>query len=335
MNIAIIGLGYWGSNHVRVFKELQKQKLIENIIFCDKDKERRSPNNIIPQRINEPFYNDYLDIKTSEIDAVSIVTPSNTHYHIAKYFLNAGIDVFVEKPMTLNSDDADCLIKRAKKNDCILMPGHIFRIHPAIQALKKLIDEGYFGKIYSLSTQRLSLFPSRGDMGVLFALGIHEVDLYCYLLNRQYPDEIQATVGKYTQEKFEENAQINLYFKDLNIMGYSFVSWVNPCCDKKRMLTISGSKRGATIDYLKTNEIKIYNRYIKNGIVFDEGIYPGTLEYKEPLMEELKHFVDCVKNTKQPIADMYAGKRAVEMIELALQSADEGRTIKVDKELRK
>lgn len=320
MKIAVIGTGYWGKNHVRALKELMDEGAIEELSICDVNEERAKE---MASNYGIPYFTDYNELKN--IDGVVIATPSDTHYEIAKTFLERGKHVLVEKPMTLDSKKADELIKIAEKNGNILMVGHIFRYHPAVIELKNKIERGDFGRVYYIISNRFSLREPRKDMGVLFALGIHEVDVFTYLLNREYPRAIFATISNYIGNT-EEVAQIISYF-DNETKGYAFESWITPVYGKRRELIVIGSRMSAFVDYLKPNEIKFFDSMILNDRVSMEGSYVVPLEYKEPLKEELRDFIECIKTGKKPIADMYMGKRAVEMIEAAIKAAKEGRKI--------
>ncbi len=322
MNIAIIGTGYWGKNHVRALKELLDEGKVDKLSICDTDEKRAKE---MASGFNLSYTTDYEELICSDIDGVVIATPSNTHYILAKEFLKAGKDVLVEKPMTLSSREANEVIKIAEKNGKILSVGHIFRYHSAVNEIKKRIERGDFGEIYYITSDRHSLRVPRKDMGVLFALAIHEVDLFCYLLNEEYPEEILATMGNYIGGT-EEIAQIVSYF-DNNVRGYAFESWLSPN-GKRRELIVVGSKMSVFVDYLKPNEIKVFDITISSEGIKTEGSYIIPIEYKEPLKEELENFIDCIKTREQPVANMYAGKRAVEMIEKAMVSAREGKRMK-------
>ena len=318
MKIAVIGTGYWGKNHVRALNDLLKEGKIEEMCVCDIDKEKVKS---IASAYNISFYTSIKDLP--ELDGVIIATPSDTHYKIAKEFLKKGKDVLVEKPMTLNSKEANELIKIAEKNENILMVGHIFRYHPAVNEIRNRIKN--FGRIFYIMSNRFSFRYPRHDMGVLFALGIHEVDIFCYLLSKEHPNAIFATIESYIG-KGEETAHITTYF-DGDIKGYAFESWLTPVYGKKRELIVMGSKLAAYVDYLKINEIKFFDVSIyDNKVEASENVV--KIEKKEPLKEEICDFIKCMKERKKPIADMYSGKRAVEMIEKAIESAREGRKIK-------
>jgi len=323
MKIAVIGTGYWGKNHVRALKELMNEGKIEVLSICDADKTRAKE---MASNFDLPYTTDYKELMRSDIDGVVIATPSDTHYKISEEFLNAGKDILVEKPMTLNSAKANELIEIAEKKGNVLMVGHIFRYHSAVNEIKNRIIRGDFGDIYYIMSNRYSLRYPRKDMGVLFALGIHEVDLFCYLLNEEYPGEIFATISNYIGET-EEIAQIISYFNN-NVKGYAFESWLSPN-GKRRELIVVGSKMSAFIDYLKPNEIKIFDVIISPQGISSEGSYVIPIEYKEPLKEELKDFINSIKTRKQPIANMHAGKRAVETIEYAIKSYKQKSVLKI------
>lgn len=333
VNVGLIGTGYWGKNHARVFKELLNEKIIDSLILCDINE--KLVKEIAGGGIKYTTdYHDLLDDQT--IDAVSIATPSATHYHLVKGFIEKQKDVFVEKPMTMNSEEAKKLVGIAERYNRILMPGHIFRYHPAIQELKRRIDKGEFGNIYYMMSNRMAFSVPRKDMGVLFALGVHDVDLFCHLLNEKYPREINVVTGTYLQPGIEEIAIITMYFKN-KIKGWAFESWLSPTQNKERNLIIVGSEKSAKIDYL-TFQFQMFDTSIssKDNLfkIEDKGSVTVEVEQKEPLNEELKNFIECVKSRATPLSDMYSGKRAVEMIEFAIKSAKEKRTIRLKEEFK-
>lgn len=334
VKIAVIGTGYWGRNHVRAFNELRGEGIIDELEICEVDKKKAKEFSNIFHISHTSDYNDLL--KDDDLSGVTIATPTPTHFELAKKFMEAGKDVLVEKPMTTNSKDAQKLIDIADKSDALLMVGHIFRHHSAIRELKKRIDRGDFGRIYYLTSTRFSFREPRKDMGVMFALAIHEVDMFCYLLNKNYPLEIMAQVGRYLQKEIEEVAFLVLKFEN-DTLGYAFESWMTPVEGKRRDLTIMGSKMSAKVDYLKPQEIQLFDASVIRGEdgktlrAEYEGSYTVPIPYKEPLKEEMKNFVDCIKTRQKPLSDMHAGKRAVEMIEIAFESAKENRSLKIGK----
>ncbi len=333
VKIAVIGTGYWGRNHVRALNELRGEGVIDELEICEvNEKKAKDFSNIY--HIN--YCTDYNELLSDDsLSGVTIATPTPTHFDLAKKFMEAGKDVLVEKPMTDNSQQAQALIEVAEKNKSVLMVGHIFRHHSAVEEIKKRIERGDFGRIYYLTSERLSFREPRPDMGVMFALAIHEVDIFCYLLGVEYPQEISAQVSRFITD-IEEVAFLLLRF-DNNTLGYAFESWMTPVHGKRRDLTIIGSKMSAKVDYLKPQELQLFNAAIirmqEGGPLKAEyeGAYTVPIPYREPLKEEMKNFVHCIKTRKTPLSDMYAGKRAVEMIELAFKSSEENRALSVKK----
>ncbi|MHA1394174.1 MAG: Gfo/Idh/MocA family protein [Promethearchaeota archaeon] len=332
VGIGIIGTGYWGKNHVRIYANLLKNNKIDYLKICDIDKER-------VKELSESYSLDYttniMDIlKDNNISAVVIVTPSSTHYELTKIALNYDKDVFVEKPITLESNDALELIKMAKERKKILMVGHLFRYHPLVTHIKRKIDNGEFGKIEMIITFRFALGVPRTDMGVILALAIHDIDLTCYLLNKKKPESILVDTGKFHQDKVEEMAAISLTFDD-NIKGYILASWNIPVYDKKRELIVIGSDKSAIINYLNPSEYYIYDERLKKKIINGNTILEKengqinkiTIKYKEPLKQEIMHFIKCVKTRKDPKTNGYVGYHAVRMCETAFQSVKENKRI--------
>lgn len=324
LKIGVIGTGYWGKNHVRVFSGLKTDGIIDSLEICDIDTDRAKE---LARNFDVGYTTNYREL---DVDAVSIVTPSATHYEIAKEFLEDGKDVFIEKPMTLDSKEADKLVRIADKNDRILMAGLIFRYHPAVRGLKKRLDRGEFGKPLSFYCNRHAYAIPRRDMGVLFALGIHEVDLLPYLLDMESPREITAVTSSHLQEGIEETALIIMEFEG-GTKGFVLESWMMPGVGKKRELVLVGSEKSARIDYLRPQELEIFDIRIKRVeelfTVEDTQVVKIPIGYKEPLREELIHFVECLKSRSKPQTDGVVGARAVKMIEAAMESARRKKTI--------
>ncbi len=324
MKIAQIGTGYWGRNHARVWKELKDEEIIEEIILVDIRENAVKP-------LAENFGLRYLtsiDDIPSDIDAVDIVAPTSLHFSLSKRFLEDGKHVLVEKPMTENSGEGRDIVKIAEKSGRILMPGHLFRYHPALNYMKKMIYDKRFGRIFYLKTVRSALRAPRKDMGVLLALAIHDVDIYSYLLKKS-PKSIMCTTQENFWKGIEDVAQMVIDYE--GVSGYIFESWLSPVGNKIREIHVAGEQMSAKIDYLKPDIIEIYDSGIvpQNGefLMENEGMRTVTVPYKEPLKEELKDFVNSAKTGKQPLTDMYSGLRAVEIIEKAMKSAETGRKV--------
>jgi predicted dehydrogenase len=324
--IAVIGTGYWGKNHVRGFKELMDEGEIDKLAVCDIDEGRAKK---IADDFGIEYETDYQKLLNSDdISGVSIVTPSPSHYKLSREFIEAKKDVLVEKPMTLDIEEGKKLVELVNGSDQILMVGHIFRYHSSVLELKKRLAARELGEIIYMFCNRLAFRAPRKDMGVLYALTIHEVDLFCYLLNHEHPESIYAVLSHYYQPAIEETAMITMTFPG-NVKCFAFESWLAPTVGKQRDLVVIGTDKSARVDYLKPQELQIFDSAISveevSGQKEFKEIHEGSrvipIEYKEPLKEELRHFIDRIKDRGKPISDAKIGLRAVEMVEKAKESA--------------
>ena len=332
VGIGIIGTGYWGKNHVNIYKSLLVEGKIDYLKICDIDEKRVKE---ISRAYSIDYTTDIEDLlNNNKITAIVIITPSSTHYELSKLSLESGKDVFVEKPITLKSENALKLIKLAKQNNKILMVGHLFRYHPAVEEIKKRIDFGEFGKIQMILSFRLALGVPRTDMGVILALAVHDLDLTCYLLNKKEPESILVDNGKFNQEEVIEMTNISLNF-DNNTRGYIMGSWNIPVYGKRRELLIIGSEKSGYVNYLTPSEYLIFDSSIKNSVIndkvifekYDNGIHKIVIEYKEPLKQEILHFIKCIETRTAPNSDGLVGYNAVRMCEKAIISAEKNKRI--------
>jgi UDP-N-acetylglucosamine 3-dehydrogenase len=328
LGIAVIGTGNWGKNHVRVYKELMAEGMIDKLKICDADANRARQ---LGDELKVEWVSDYRDVvKDAGIQAVSIATPSKTHYQVGKEFIEAGRDVLVEKPMTMDTKEAKKLVEFAASHGRILMAGQIFRYHPAVCELKRMIDAGDLGEIQNIIGNRMYFGLPRRDMGVIYALGIHELDTFCYLLGVDYPKSIIAAASKSYGRDIEETATISADFG--HARGYAFESWLVPAYGKMRDLVVVGNKRSARVDYLTPQELYVFDNriIIDKGIpirVEDKGKRTISIPHAEPLKEEIKHFISCVISRQNPLSDGVVGLRAVTMAEAALKSAKIGEAV--------
>lgn len=326
--VAVIGTGNWGKNHARIYKELWHEGIVDTVKICDVDE-----NNLrtISSTLGLESVADYRELTNApDIQAVSIATPSKTHYHIAKEFMESGKDVLVEKPITMDLKEAEELVKVAARRDRILMAGHLFRYHPAVCELKRRMDAGELGAIQIMISCRLSFGLPRRDMGVIYALGIHELDMFCYLLDVDYPQKVLSVTNSLFSQHIEETTVIVADFGEAK--GYALASWLVPTYGKKRDLAVVGSEKSARIDYLNPEELRLFDAKLvtEEGMplrVEDKGEDTISIAYAEPLKEELKHFVSCVNSRQEPLTDGLVGQRGVVMAEAALKSAKTNRAI--------
>ena len=322
-----IGLGAWGRNLIRTFSNLPDAKMITG---CDSDSERLST-----MSSNVPGVNWTKDpheiIGDPDIEAVIIATPPASHFELASMAMEAGKDVFVEKPLVLSLENGRKLVSLAEANNRILMVGHIMEYHPATLKLKEYIDEEKLGRIYYLYSSRVNLGKVRDIENSLWSFAPHDISLIMYLLG-QAPVTVTATGASYLQEKIEDVSFMTLHFPD-GIMAHIHVSWLDP--HKERKLTIVGSKMMAVFDDTNSSEkIWLYDKGVEmktDYATYGEymslragDIVIPRLDSKEPLKTECDHFIDCVKDRARPRSDGYDGLMVLSVLTAAQNSMENG-----------
>ena len=306
--IAIIGTGYWGKNLVRNFYQLGVLKTI-----CDLDKnilkkfEKLYPGTETTQNINKILVD-------KEIKGVVIATPAITHHQLAKKILKAGKDIFIEKPLALELKHGKELIKLAKNKKCILMVGHILRYHPAIIKLKQLVKNGVLGKIQYIYSNRLNFGKLRTEENILLSFAPHDISVILSLFEK-LPKKV-ATHGMSWLKKGIADTTISYFEFNKKQGAHIFVSWLNPF--KEQKLVVVGDKKMAVFDDREKNKLITYSHKIK----WDYNKIPTakqapskiiSISQSEPLREECKHFLNCIKTRKNPRSD---GKEALNILKV-------------------
>ncbi len=319
LNIGVVGVGNWGKNHARILRANTEIRLSA---LCDSDESRLKPYKQLYPDIK--FSGDPQEIaKNKSIDSVLISTPANTHAAIAEEMLLNGKDVFIEKPMTLSSDSAQKLNSIAKKQNKIIMVGHLLMYHPAVEFIKNYIDSGELGKVYYINSQRVNLGVIRQDENVLWSLGPHDISIISYLFDED-PSSVYATGSCHIQPGIQDVVFIHLHYPGGKIASIH-LSWLNP--HKLRQMTIVGSKKMIVFDDMESNEkIKIFDKGVKKpnyesfgeliGLRFGDILIPHV-ENREPLRSELDHFINCVKTRSNPRSDGENGLRVIKILERA------------------
>lgn len=302
--MGVIGSGFWGRNHIRVLKEIND---VDLVFIADIDVSRAEE---VSKRFNVKFFNDYKEaLERCDVDAVTICTPTHTHYEIALDVIKRGIDVLIEKPVTGDLSKILKLSEIARDKNVKVMPGFIERFNPAVNYLKHLIDTGRIGHVITIIAERLSRRPERvKDIGVLYDLGIHDIDVVRYVTNQQIKS-VYGITGK-VQGNYEDYALVLLNLEN-NITSFINTNWLTP--RKIRTLKVTGSEGIITIDYI-TQEVTIENH---------EGTFKPYIEYSEPLKLELQHFVNVVRGEK-PLVTLNDAIIALYVIDSALKSAKTG-----------
>lgn len=310
LKVAVIGCGLWGYQHARVYSELP-HVILEAV--SDVDPER-------VQKVSQMFHcKGYGSIENmineNNLDAVSICTPTISHYEIASLVLSSGKHTLVEKPMTNTSSEALKLVKLSKKNGTILSVGFVERFNPAVQEVKKIVTKGEIGELLISHAKRVTRRPERvGDIGVVKDLGIHDIDVTNYIMGES-PAKVYATSGN-RYHRFEDYANIVLSYGEGRV-GFIETNWLTP--KRVRSLTITGSEGIIDLEYTN-QELKIEK---------SDHIYQPLNGYKEPLYLELLDFTSAILEKRTPIVTCEHGLQALKVCEAALKSAETGKIIKL------
>jgi predicted dehydrogenase len=335
VNVALIGLGYWGPNLARNLSVLSRARLHA---VCDTRAERL-----------EHFGRQYSGVKTManaedvfadpEIDAVVIATPVQTHFELAAAALRAGKHVMVEKPLAQSSQQCEELIALADAGQLILMTGHVFIYNAAVRKVKEYIQSGELGEIYYVYSQRLNLGVIRQDVNALWNFCPHDFSILRYWLEAE-PERIYAHGNSYVQPGIEDVVFVNMDFPN-GVGANVHISWLDP--NKLRRMTVVGSEKMVIYDDVSADaKVLVYDKGVsKKPQAESLGRYESfgefqlllragdvlipKIDFVEPLKLECQHFVDCVLSGSQPLTDGRDGLKVVQMLEAAQASLNSTR----------
>lgn len=333
VKVAVVGVGYWGPNFVRIMDELPDAALVS---VCDADAgkfERLS--NLYPHL----KFTDKLEsiVGNKEIEAVVIATGSDSHYPVARDCLLNDKHVLVEKPIALRSSEAEELVKMAAERDRILLVGHLLRYHRGVQKLKEYIDDGYLGKVLYVYTARVNLGRIRKEESALWSFATHDISVVDYLLGRQ-PEYVTASGQAYVRPGVHDVVFTTLHYSD-DVMAHLHVSWLDP--HKIRKITVVGDKKMAVLDDMQaTEKLRIYDKgidfspsygdYAESLSIRVGDIYIPKIDMAEPLRVECQHFLDCIAKGEKPLTDGACGLQVLRVLEAAEQSlAEQSRAVRV------
>jgi predicted dehydrogenase len=327
VNIGIIGYGYWGPNVARNFNNCGGANLVA---VCDLNEKRLSL-----AKSTFPFIKIYSNprefINSDNIQAIAIVTPVFAHYELAKAALESGKHIFVEKPFTADSKQAEDLINIAHKKKQIIMVDHTFLFTGAVRKIREIVNSRELGSLFFYDSTRINLGLFQHDINVVWDLAPHDFSIMNYLLNKT-PVAISAQGTDHFGTGVEDVAYIAAHF-DNGFIGHFHCNWLSPV--KIRKTLISGDKKMLVWDDLESDEkIKIYDRGVefRNG----EGIHKLLVSYRsgdmyapkisttEALQLEAGYFVECIEKNTEPFNNGEAGLKVVRMLEATDKSLKVG-----------
>ncbi len=319
LRLAVIGLGYWGPKIVRNLEALPHTQVV---IVADLDAYR-----LASLADSQPWIKTTTqveDVLQSDADGVVIATPVKTHYQLAKKALLHNKHVLVEKPLTANLAEAEELVALAEQQRRVLMVGHTFEYSPAVNELRKIIQNGDLGNIYCIETERVNLGLFRSDINVIWDLAPHDISILLYLLGKQ-PNQIAVQAHAHLQSPIHDVAHLDLGFAD-GITAHIHVSWLHPC--KIRRVTVIADKRMAVYDDTNPAEmLKVYNKGADMHADPEVSYRFGAttiphIDWIEPLQLECEDFVNAIRTGTQPRAHGGVGLEVVRILAAAQKLLD-------------
>ena len=318
-NVALVGCGYWGKNLCRNFHAFGALSFVVDATENGQTTARSiAPDAQITDSLDDVLRND-------QVRGVALATPAETHAELAIQAMQAGKDVFVEKPMALTLEDAEKMKKVAEETGRILMVGHLLEFHPAVLKLVEMIASGELGKINYIYSNRLNFGKVRTEENALWSFAPHDVAVILRLMG-QAPVEVSACGGSYLTNGVADTTMSNISFLN-DARAHIFVSWLHPF--KEQRLVVVGDKKMATF-----NDVAPFGEKLQ--------LYPQNVEFDgpipilkkedakfvehantEPLREECKHFLECIQSRNQPLTNAQSGIDVLKVLHASQQSIEQ------------
>jgi UDP-2-acetamido-3-amino-2,3-dideoxy-glucuronate N-acetyltransferase len=314
---AVLGCGAWGQNLVRNLVELGSL-----VAACDETPAARARvAERFPSVRVTPSVAEVLD--DARVTAVVVATPVATHAALARQALEAGKDVFVEKPLAMTVAEGEALTDLAARRGRLLMVGHLLEYHPAIVRLREMVAAGELGKIQYVYSNRLNLGRIRTEENALWSFAPHDVHVLLRLLNED-PIEVACQGGSYLQHQVADVTMTTLSFAS-GVRGHIFVSWLHPY--KEQKLVLVGDRKMAVFDdTLAADKLQLFPHRVdwvdRAPVAVKAAAEVVALPDLEPLREECRHFLECVATRGRPRTDGESGVAVLRVLEACQRSLD-------------
>lgn len=332
MKVAVVGIGYWGPNIIRNFLV---NKNVSSVTACDFNESRL---NFAKQKFPEIHLAGDCNkmLMEEKFDIVAVCTPVDTHYVLAKKALENGSNIWVEKPFTSSSEQAQELIELAESRGLKIFVDHTFIYTGAVRKIKELIDSGELGELLYFDSVRINLGLFQSDVNVIWDLAPHDFSIMNYIVNKKITSVTANGIANYRDH--ENIAHISVYFED-NCFAHFHVNWTSPV--KIRRTIIGGTKKMLVFDDMENFEkIKIYDSGIE--LNEKEGIYNALIQYRigdmyspkvnqtEALSLAVAEFINAIKENREPLTNGKDGLTVVKILEAAENSIKQkGKLIKI------
>src|SRR5882757_1372618 len=304
--IAVLGCGYWGSNHIRTLKAL-------GALHAVSDVNRARAEGFASEQECLAIEPDKL-FDRADIDAIVMALPPQYHADTAVRAVESGKDVLVEKPIALTVADAERSVKAAKDNGRIFMVGHVLRFHPAFETLKGLIDNGELGEVRYIHSHRLGLGKFHTENDALWDLAPHDLSMILAITGTE-PIEVRGE-GAALLDNLSDFAHLHMRFPN-GLRSHLFASRLNPY--RERRLTVVGTKAMAVFDDVEPWERKL--AVYRHAVWQDSGQWAFTTNEPSyvavaqgmPLTRELEHFIQCIETRAEPRT---SGEEAIRVLRI-------------------
>jgi predicted dehydrogenase len=326
LGVAVIGCGYWGMNYVRIFNELTESRVVA---VCDQSADRLKE---VARRFPGVYLTTQVDDAAAQpgVDAVVVCTEATTHFNVTRRLLLAGKHVLVEKPLTTIAADSDKLIGLAESNSAILMVGHTFIFNAGVRKVKEYVQQAG-GRVYYLYARRTNLGPIRRDVNALWDLAPHDIAIFNYLLDST-PQWVSAVGGRVLRNCRDDVGFISLGYPD-NVLAHVHVSWADP--DKAReVVVVKSDKRIVFNDLNGVEQVRVFEKGVSTVEqeplnygefrfeIRDGDIVSPRIEPVEPLKNQCRHFLECVRTGKRPVSSGVEGRDVVRVLEAVNRSIE-------------
>ncbi len=318
VSVALIGSGHWGQNLARVFSELGSLAAI-----CDVDEVRGQE---IADKCSVPFRDIESILDDEKIDAIVIASPAVTHFEIAKRALNAGKHAFVEKPLALDSNEANELCELAEERALILMVGHLMQYHPAFLKLCEMCESGRLGRIRHVYSNRLNFGRFRTEENILWSFAPHDISMILKIIDDE-PISVSAFGHALTSNGIQDMTTTNMEFSN-GAFAHVYVSWLHPF--KEQRFVVVGENAMAVLDDGQDwpEKLAIYDHNVEwsGSLNSAHQLSPEWVhvDAAEPLKIEAQHFIDSVTYKTEPKTNGWEGLRVLKVLNKAQQSLDAG-----------
>ncbi len=327
-NLALVGAGYWGKNLARNFHALGALHCI-----CDSN-----------EQVLGSYGAEYAGVKKltdveealsdKAVASVAIAAPAALHYRLVKASLEAGKDVFVEKPLALDSREGMELVSIAQQHKRILMVGHLLQYHPCIVKIREKLTAGALGQLFYITSNRLNLGKIRREENALWSFAPHDVSVILSLVGKEMPESVRCTGEAYLTRGTSDTTLTTLKFAN-GVRSHVYVSWLNPF--KEQKLIVVGSNAMVVFDDTRpwAEKLVIYENYLtwhdgRTPMPSRNKGEPIVLSEAEPLHEECLHFLQCCQTRSRPRTDGEEGMRVLRVLQAAQESLEnDGKAIAI------